>query len=103
MLLGIKKVTTSHTRPLGFSMFFAMQTFGIFIAGPLVDYFRSDDFSGITISYNGKDIVFSSYRLIFAIGAFVSMISFFVCLIFYREQDWDTSSDAGGSDIIVDN
>lgn len=75
------------TRPLAFSMFFASLAFGHFLAGPIVDYFRSEEIESLTISWNGRDIVYSSYRLIFALGAFFSFVSFLICTIFYEEID----------------
>ena len=40
MTLGIKKCTVGRTRSLGYSLFYAMLTSGLFLAGPIVDYIR---------------------------------------------------------------
>lgn len=41
MTLGIKKCTYGKTRSLAYSLFYAMLTMGLFLAGPAVDYIRT--------------------------------------------------------------
>jgi len=41
MTLGIKKVTYGKARSLAYSLFYAMLTTGLFLAGPAVDLIRS--------------------------------------------------------------
>lgn len=72
-------------------MFFAATAFGHFLAGPIVDYFRSDEVGSLTITWNGRDVYYSTYRLIFIFGAFFSFLSFLICTIFYEEIDQEAA------------
>jgi hypothetical protein len=40
MTLGVKKCTIGKTRSLAYSLFYAMLTTGVFLAGPAVDFIR---------------------------------------------------------------
>ena len=54
MILGIKKVTIGRTRSLGYSLFYAMLTSGLLIAGPTVDFIRA--------YIGGKFYIINNYR-----------------------------------------
>jgi len=99
MTLGIKKCTLGRKRSLAYSLFYAMLTIGLFIAGPVVDFLRTVvggkhfwgllSFSNVdtTIQTAHADYTFSSYRLIFFVGFILTFIGFLLIFFFFNDVD----------------
>ena len=91
LTFAIKKTTLGPMRSLAFSMFYASLTFGVFIGGPSIDYFRSN-INNVEVSFAGMTTTLSAYGMLYLAGFILTLFCFLLFFFFYKEIDLEEDS-----------